>query len=124
MSMLCVNAYKSGSSKYMKERTFSLIPQYIANDIYLIWDYVTAIGNGAHEYIVHTEEKLQHPCHGVVYNIIFVESCRDCNAKTHRKMYTGKAGMMACNKTLKVTPSLHIIGVLRESCWLQKRSKT
>ena len=57
MSVLCANAYKSGSSKYMKERTFSLIPQYIANDIYLIWDYITAIGNGAHEYIVHTEEK-------------------------------------------------------------------
>ena len=58
MSMLCVNAYKSGSSKYVKERndTFSLIPQYIANDIYLIWDYVTAIGNGAHEYIVHMEK--------------------------------------------------------------------
>ena len=60
MSVLCVNAYKSGSSKYVKERndTFSLIPQYIANDIYLIWDYVTTIGNGAHEYIVHMEKSL------------------------------------------------------------------
>ena len=61
MSVLCVNAYKSGSSKDMKERkndTFSLIPQYIANDFHLIWDYVTANGNGAREYIVHTEEKL------------------------------------------------------------------
>ena len=59
MNMLCVNAFKSGSSKYVKERndTFSLIPQYIVNDIYQIRDYVTVIGNGAHEYIVHTEKK-------------------------------------------------------------------